>query len=149
MFIFYICKILRGVISIETVVPQPRRVSVKSLFLSSSFSQTQYEEFYRRVPKTKGDLGKNTLGSYITGVPRRRAGMPESWVPLTLVPSERWYRWCTPTGPGSCCRHPSHLKHTHTHTVSKHRALLWDICLLCGADLKKGHMLLFWVYAFL
>lgn len=61
MFIFYICKILRGVISIETVIPQPRRVSVKSLFLSSSFSQKQYEEFYRRVPKTKGDLGKNTF----------------------------------------------------------------------------------------
>ncbi len=68
--------------------------------------------------KQKRDLGENTFAGHITVFPRRRAGMPESWVPLTLVPSEQWYHWCTPTGPGSCCWHPSHLKHTHTVSIS-------------------------------
>lgn len=69
---------------------------------STCMCQKQYEAKQRPRKKIY-------FASLITAVPRRRAGMPESWVPLTLVQSEQWYRWCTPTGPGSCCWHPSHL----------------------------------------
>ena len=100
--------------------------TVKSFpFRPSTNSRIQGEEFNRRVPKTiqnkNGEPEKNCFACHITAFPRRRAGMPESWVPLTRVPSERWYRWCTPTDPGSCCRRPSHLKHKHSVSIVEHR----------------------------
>lgn len=60
--------------------------------------------------------------------PRRRAGKPESWVPLTLVPSERWCHWCTPTGSGSCCRRPAHLKHIYQLLISQWKRCHWLSC---------------------
>lgn len=67
-----------------------------------------------------GMCWKHKSSHHITAVPHKRAGMPESWVPLTLVPSERWYHWCKPTGPGSCCHPPLHLKHILIVNIMRH-----------------------------
>lgn len=95
---------------------------------STCMCQKQYEAKQRPRKKIY-------FASLITAVPRRRAGMPESWVPLTLVQSEQWYRWCTPTGPGSCCWHPSHLKQTNAHSINimGHRGWFGKAA-LCGAS---------------
>lgn len=79
---------------------------------SSPFQREELEGIYHRRMKAQQKL----LIRHITVFPRRRAGKPESWVPWTQVLSAQWYRWRTPTGPGSCSWHPSHLK---THIWSK------------------------------
>lgn len=154
MFIFYISKIFRILNGNWDFLckrhnghsSHVRQVNVQwslSLFFSppvyeySKRSSTgMYQKKYKAWQRSRE---KNTFSGHIRASPRRRADMPESWEPLTLVPSERWYHWCTPTGPGSCCRHPSHLKHTHSVNIAEHRdafekeVAIWG----CICHLKK------------
>lgn len=66
----------------------------------------------------KTDPQRNTSLLFIE-FPHKKAGTPESWAPLTPVPSEQLYHWCKPTGPGRRCRHPWHLEHTQASTHGK------------------------------